>query len=144
MDKEISYKSCPTGVLPHLIYLVFIQPTYLEKAVNEYGVSIMEVIGHTDGQPLTSSRNGNLDEKLEQAAHNLIPIDNLYASSNTELALIRALSVVKHLRRNPGLQGAKFRVYSAGQLILPNGDNSLGDRNPDPLRNRVEIQFRIN
>ena len=29
MSGKIGYKSCPTGVLPHLIYLIFIQPTYL-------------------------------------------------------------------------------------------------------------------
>ena len=29
MGREISYKSCPAGTLPHLIYLAFIQPTYL-------------------------------------------------------------------------------------------------------------------
>ena len=31
MGREISYKSCPARVLLHLIYLAFIQPTYLVR-----------------------------------------------------------------------------------------------------------------
>jgi len=104
-------------------------------------VNVIEVIGHTDGVP-TGVRNSNLDEELENAVKNN-DISRLSYGSNTDLGLIRALSVAFFLKEQPELKGINFRIYSAAQLILTDGtlaNNSL-DRKPDENRRRIELRF---
>ena len=51
MGGKISYKSCPTGVLPHLIYLAFIQPTYLSGKKKDWA-------GFTKKKDVEEVKNG--------------------------------------------------------------------------------------
>jgi flagellar motor protein MotB len=116
----------------------------IETRTKQYNINVVEIIGHTDGQPNGSVRS-SLDLNLEQVASGEQPLGNLKAGSNADLGLMRALAVVKVLRDIQGkekrLKGLKFRAYSAAQLILPNGEFAPRDRQDDVTRRRIEIRF---
>jgi outer membrane protein OmpA-like peptidoglycan-associated protein len=69
----------------------------------------------------------------------------LQSSSNADLGLMRALSVVRLLQdiqvQTGSLKEIKFRVYSVAQLILPNGEFASINRQADASRRRIEIRF---
>lgn len=117
----------------------------LEHHIKVYNVNVIEVIGHTDGQIIRSGK-GNLDTELEIAVYSssIEAIDALIPASNADLGLMRALSVIKffQLEQTKGrLIGIHFRPYSAGQILLPNGQLAHVDRNPDEERRRIELRL---
>ena len=112
----------------------------IENIVSEYQVDVVEVIGHTDGKQI-SQGDSNLDLNLEKVTTENRDIAILKPGSNADLGLMRALSVIKVLQKNPKLKGLKFRAYSAAQLTLSNGDFALANREADPTRRRIEIRF---
>ncbi len=117
----------------------------LENHIKVYNVNVIEVIGHTDGQTIKSGK-GNLDNELENAVYSssVEAIDTLIPASNADLGLMRALSVIKffQLEQTKGrLIGIHFRPYSAGQILLPNGQLAHVDRNPDEERRRIELRL---
>jgi flagellar motor protein MotB len=115
----------------------------VEKNAQKYYINVVEVIGHTDGQA-NSGEASNLDQNIQKVANSQLPIATLKSGSNADLGLMRALAVVKVLQdyQNKGrLSGLKFRAYSAGQLILPNGDFAPAKNAPDVSRRRIEIRF---
>jgi flagellar motor protein MotB len=116
----------------------------IERNTKRYGINVVELIGHTDGQA-NGSGTSNLDINLEKVANANLPVRNLMAGSNADLGLMRALAVVRLLRdiqtKNGRLKGLTFRAYSAAQLILPHGDFAPVDRTPDATRRRIEIRF---
>jgi flagellar motor protein MotB len=114
----------------------------LVEIKNKYGVDVLEVIGHTDGEAIQRNKNSNLDTELENAVR-YRNISNLRYGSNADLGLMRALAVAFFLQERPELSEVQFRVYSAAQLILTNGklaDDAL-DRFPDKARRRIELRF---
>ena len=111
----------------------------IEKRINEYDIDIVELIGHTDGQP-NSTGGGNLDFSINRS-----PASQLRPGSNADLGLMRALAVVQYLQqvqqkegKFPGLQ---FRAYSAGPLLLPNGQPAPATNTNQPERRRIEVRF---
>lgn len=115
----------------------------------KYQIDVVEVIGHTDGQPIAGQAS-NLDTFLEAVLAGQAQQQQLTAGSNTDLGLMRAMSVVKAIRdqktAHPWLGGLQFRAYSAGQMVLPQGAGLSGlDRSPsridEPDRRRIEIRF---
>jgi flagellar motor protein MotB len=116
----------------------------IEKRTKEYGINVVEIIGHTDGQA-NSKVISNLDVNLENVASGNLQVGKLQAGSNADLGLMRALSVVKVLRdiqkKQGKLSGLSFRAYSAAQLILPNGQFAGIARKEDVTRRRIEIRF---
>ncbi|KAB8317944.1 flagellar motor protein [Tolypothrix campylonemoides VB511288] len=120
----------------------------IEDNVKEYDIDTVVVIGHTDGQAL-SSRSSNIDNILKQIPIDNLPIEKLSAGSNAELGLMRALAVVKKLQemqrqgnRLKSLDPKRgFRAYSAAQLILKNGEFAEPNPNSDAKRRRIEIYF---
>jgi len=116
----------------------------LEIFAKQYPGYVVEIIGHTDGQE-TVEPVSNLDQTLENVAIGNESISNLQAGSNADLGLMRALAVVKNLQevqqKTGGLQGLKFRAYSAAQLFLISGEYAPNDRTSDPTRRRIEIRF---
>ena len=104
---------------------------------------IVQVIGHTDGQTNNPFQASNLDNLLEEVARGNDNISNLTAGSNADLGLMRALTVVKELEKNPRLKQLKlkFRAYSAAQLYLPTGEYAGVQRYPDKRRRGIEIHF---
>lgn len=113
----------------------------LQKIFKHYNVDVVEVIGHTDGQPILGRRS-NLDEKLEHVVAGQHPVETLQYGSNADLGLMRALSVVLFLKQQPLPKTIKFRVYSAAQLILPEGDlATIRNRESNEKRRRIELRF---
>jgi len=117
----------------------------IETYAKRYDIDVVEVIGHTDGQP-NGALMSNLDQRLEATALGQQPIAKLRPGSNVDLGLMRALAVVQALQNlqkyKQRLPGLKFRVYSAAQLILPTtGKFAPVNRVPAPERRRIEIRF---
>ena len=130
----------------------------IEENIEQYDINVIEVIGHTDSQAVSSS-SSNLDKILEDVANGDIPIKKLSANSNADLGLMRALSVVKELQNikkqkqcieKPQQKGCLsklndkigFRVYSAAQLISPSGEFAKTNLEEDAEeRRRIEIRF---
>ncbi len=116
----------------------------IESNAKAYQIDVVEVIGHTDGQP-NGGVSSNLDENLEKVARGQIPTHNLHAGSNADLGLMRSLELVRGLRfiqrQGTRLKDLEFRAYSAAQLILPTGGLAQINQQSDPKRRRIEIRF---
>jgi outer membrane protein OmpA-like peptidoglycan-associated protein len=120
----------------------------IEENIEKYDISIIEIIGHTDGQ-IVSSPYSNLDNILEKVANDIVPIEELSPNSNADLGLVRALAVVKELQKIQREEGRLkklnpkqgFRAYSAAQLTLRSGEFSKADAKSDADRRRIEIRF---
>jgi len=111
----------------------------LNAFAEQYHCDVIEVIGHTDGQPVASI--SNLDTKLIRALNGETVL--LTSGSNADLGLMRAWSVIRYLREMKEFQGKVFYGYSAGQAILPDGSYALpSGMAPDPSRRRIEIRLR--
>lgn len=119
------------------------------EAEGRVKVDTLEIIGHTDGAPLSSA--GNLDKKLPDVLAGQFKISTLTPGSNNDLGLLRALAVREqwegyiagHEQRDI-LRKIHVRCYSAGQTILPFAkDKAMADdfRQPDARARRIEIRL---
>ncbi len=114
-------------------------------------VDTLEIIGHTDGVPLT--HDGNLDAKLpEILAGSRSGISSLVAGSNNDLGLLRALAVREQWERyvqddkehRDILRKINIRCYSAGQTILPFANTTpKADDFRKPNENARRIEMRL-
>ncbi|MGB5769410.1 MAG: hypothetical protein WBM32_06005, partial [Crocosphaera sp.] len=104
----------------------------IDKIIKAREIDFIQVIGHTDGQ--VNNQFSNLDSNLEKVANGHELVEILTPGSNTDLGLMRALSVVQELQKNPNLKNVELRAYSAAQLYLPTGELSLPNRNSDASR----------
>ena len=122
----------------------------LDQMSMEYDCDVIEVYGYTDGQAYNRIRNRNRSQMdnplLTRLENDQFP--NLNATSNLELGILRAASIVHFLKTyqsqdNKHLQKAKIiRPYSGGQLILPSGEiASASYKEPDPSRRRIELRL---
>jgi flagellar motor protein MotB len=110
--------------------------------VRSYDVDIVEVIGHTDEQPI-SRRPSNLDSDLVPALLGRGSILALTPADNAGLGMARAASVAKVLRSDSRLQGVTVLPLSAAQLILPGDTLTRGNvSNKANERRRIEIRVR--
>lgn len=111
------------------------------KITQQHDVDAIEVIGHTDGQPIGGAES-NLDDNLEKVNFNQLPLSELQPASNTDLGIMRALAVVQELKKSRGkIAKLNFRAYSAGQLLLEDGSPAPIDKEDTPERRRIEIRF---
>jgi len=112
-------------------------------------VDTLEIIGHTDGVPL--SRKGNLDSRLPSVLAGESSLNSMEAGSNNDLGLLRALAVrqeweayVEEHDQKVVLKQLTVRCYSAGQTILPEvvdkPDRSSFLKN-DPKARRIEMRL---
>ena len=110
--------------------------------LSQYDADLIEIIGHTDLQPMSRARVSNLDTAARdffQAKTNIA----LRAKDNVGLGYARALSVTKHLRENPKLQSYTILPYSAAQMITPDGTiTKEGDDFESSQLRRIEIRVR--
>jgi len=122
---------------------------YIEKMSVEYDCDIIEVYGYTDGQPYRrrKSNRSQMDKLLLTGLENN-QFSDLNATSNLELGILRAASIVHFLKEyqsqnNKYLQKINvIRPYSGGQLILPNGEiASVNDDKPNAVRRRIELRL---
>ncbi len=112
------------------------------NTLSEYDADLIEIIGHTDLQPMSRARVSNLDTaaiEFFQANANIA----LRAKDNVGLGYARALSVTKHLRENSKLQNYTILPYSAAQMITPDGAiTKEGDDFESSQLRRIEVRVR--
>jgi flagellar motor protein MotB len=117
-------------------------PEEILKNILLYDVDVIEVVGHTDEQPV-GLRASNLDRNLSSVLTNTAPVAALQPADNAGLGLARAVSVVSVLRQVPALASYKIIPLSGAQLV--NTDETLAI-SPQPLdvrqRRRIEIRLR--
>ncbi|MBB4277772.1 hypothetical protein [Rhizobium mongolense] len=113
----------------------------IAKNLESYGADIVEVIGHTDEQPI-SRLNSNLDKNSIDVLSARKPIMSLEPADNAGLGLARAISVANVLRANTALPGITVLPLSAAQLILPGDILTGGQAGNVETRRRIEIRIR--
>ena len=106
-----------------------------------YGANIVEIIGHTDEQPVAREKS-NLDDTLISAIDGKLPASALLPADNAGLGLARAIAVANVLKANPKLKDATILPMSAAQLILPGDTITSGQRGAVESRRRIEIRVR--
>ena len=113
----------------------------LRKLVAEYGIDVIEVIGHTDEVPMAGL--SNLDALLVPASAGEVRVSSLRSSDNAGLGIARAVSVVNLFRSAPELRGLTILPLSGAQMIVPVDRLSDGSSvNSDQARRRIEIRLR--
>jgi flagellar motor protein MotB len=113
----------------------------IQTTIRRYRIDSIEVIGHTDGQPAPGS--SNLDILMPRADHSGA-LPDFRHGSNTDLGLLRALAVARHLRTRldpEGKRGLIIRPYSAGSLIGTDGSYDPADTGDRADRRRIEVRF---
>jgi flagellar motor protein MotB len=122
--------------------LVTLIPADILKNIQKFDVDVIEVVGHTDEQPL-GAHQSNLDNNLILVLKNTTGVSTLVPADNAGLGLARAVSVVSVLRKSPLLAGYKLIPLSGAQLV--NTDETLavlGIPANVPERRRIEIRLR--
>jgi flagellar motor protein MotB len=117
-------------------------PADILKNIKKFDVDVIEVVGHTDEQPL-GPHQSNLDSNLLLVLKNTTGVSTLVPADNAGLGLARAVSVVSVLRQSPLLTGYKLIPLSGAQLV--NTDETLavlGVPANIPERRRIEIRLR--
>ena len=109
--------------------------------LQKYNVDLIEVIGHTDEQPLAGLPS-NLDQELNPVMNKGADISELHPSDNAGLGLARAVAVASVLQRQDKLKNATVLPYSAAQLIVPGDTITVWKSGNDKSRRRIEIRVR--
>lgn len=113
----------------------------LRKYIDDYGIDVVEVIGHTDEVPMTGQ--SNLDALLIPASQSRISTEALHSTDNAGLAMARAVAVVRMLRADPRMVGVTILPLSGAQLIVPIDKAADGQsRMSDQRRRRIEMRLR--
>lgn len=131
------------------------------ETLNEYDANIIEIIGHTDEEPMGGMHDAtNLDHYIFDYLHkrtaqsnnflgrdgDVPSIENdgsLLANDNAGLGYARAVTVMKVLSEIPELKKYTILPYSAASLILPDDTLSEGASfTPNSERRRIEIRVR--
>ena len=116
--------------------------TEILENIKKYDVDVIEVVGHTDEQPI-GNRPSNLDRDLLSVLNSTSKVAKLIPADNAGLGLARAVSVVSVLRHDPRLAPYKLIPLSGAQLV--NTDETLatqGAHGDIPQRRRIEIRLR--
>jgi flagellar motor protein MotB len=114
----------------------------LLEIADSYDVDVIEVIGHTDEQPV-NGRVSNLDRTLSSVTSGGSGAGVLQWADNAGLGLARALSVVERLSADPRLRSFRILPLSAAQLIGIDGRITRWDGHGDVReRRRIEIRMR--
>lgn len=106
-----------------------------------YDVDIIEVIGHTDEQPI-SREGSNLDKTIADVLADRKPVTAIIPADNAGLGLARAVAVANILRANEKLKNATVIPLSAAQLVLPGDKLTTGQAGDVESRRRIEIRIR--
>ncbi|KKZ13110.1 MAG: hypothetical protein TE42_01695 [Candidatus Synechococcus spongiarum SP3] len=115
--------------------------TEIKPTIEAFDVDVIEVIGHTDGQP-SARRTSNLDRRLPTVALQG-EFTGFQVGSNAGLGLLRAMAVSRYLqaRLEEDQLAVGIRPYSASSLLDPQGDFNPAPTVSDPTRRRIEIRF---
>ena len=113
----------------------------LRKYIDDYGVDVVEVIGHTDEVAMVGQ--SNLDSLLIPASQSRVPTESLRSTDNAGLAMARAVAVVRILRADSRLSNVTILPLSGAQLIIPVDKAADGRSNAsDQSRRRIEMRLR--
>ncbi len=114
----------------------------LLQIADAFDVDVIEVIGHTDEQPVYN-RVSNLDRNLASVASGDGSAGILQWADNAGLGLARALAVVKVLASDPRLRTFRILPLSGAQLIDTDDRLTRWDGQSDAReRRRIEIRMR--
>lgn len=114
----------------------------LLEIAEEFDVDVIEVIGHTDEQPVLN-RPSNLDRTLASVTQGFNGTEALQWGDNAGLGLARALAVVELLSADARLRNFRILPLSAAQLIGTDGRITRFDGHGDVQeRRRIEIRMR--
>jgi outer membrane protein OmpA-like peptidoglycan-associated protein len=114
----------------------------LLQIAGTFDVDVIEVIGHTDEQPVTTHVS-NLDRRLASVTSGDGGTGSLQWADNAGLGLARALAVVELLSADPRLRNFRILPLSAAQLIGIDGRLTHWDGHGDVReRRRIEIRMR--
>ena len=117
-------------------------PAQILELIKQFDVDVIEVVGHTDEQPV-GTRGSNLDRDLLPVLRNSANIASIMPADNAGLGLARAVSVVSILLQNPALSGYKLLPLSGAQLINNDETLAISGKPGDVLeRRRIEIRLR--
>jgi hypothetical protein len=112
------------------------------KYANEFQTDVIEVVGHTDDQPIQGIVS-NLDTMSFEVLLRGQPAAKLSAADNAGLGLARAIAIVQILSGDERLK--KFRILpsSSAQLVDTTGKLADGSSSGDvKQRRRIEIRLR--
>jgi flagellar motor protein MotB len=113
----------------------------LKRHIDEYGVDVVEVIGHTDEVPMVGE--SNLDKLLISASASRTSIEALHSTDNAGLAMARAVAIVRILRADARLSGVTILPLSGAQMIVPVDRVADGAATQsDQSRRRIEMRLR--
>ncbi len=113
----------------------------LATILEQYDVDLIEVIGHTDEQPLGGTPS-NLDKQLSSVLSGKSNISVLKPGDNAGLGLARALAVTQVLQTQDKLKKATVLPYSAAQVIVPGDTITVWKSGSVESRRRIEIRVR--
>jgi flagellar motor protein MotB len=118
-------------------------PAQILQLIKQFDVDVIEVVGHTDEQPVGPRGGSNLDRDLLPVLRNSANIASVVPADNAGLGLARAVSVVSVLLQNEGLSGYKLLPLSGAQLINNDETLAISGTPGDVLeRRRIEIRLR--
>jgi len=113
----------------------------IAENLERYKVDIIEVIGHTDEQPISRSAS-NLDQAIIDVVDGKKPVTVISPADNAGLGMARAIAVVNALRSDDKLKAATILPMSAAQLVLPGDQLTSGQAGNVEARRRIEIRIR--
>jgi OmpA family len=116
-------------------------PERIAELIKQYGVDVIEVVGHTDEQPL-NPKPSNLDHDLLPVLRSEGDIASLIPADNAGLGLARAVSVVSVLLKSKTLAGYKLIPLSGAQLVNTDGTLAISGT-PGDIRERRRIEIRL-
>ncbi|MGV8839532.1 MAG: hypothetical protein ACWA6X_04430 [Bauldia sp.] len=111
--------------------------------IDAYDVDVIEVIGHTDEQPVFA-QSSNLDRGLIPVLAGRMEAVALIPADNAGLGMARAVAAARVLMNDPRLAGFTIIPMSAAQVI-DDGTGRIADGTRDwdiPERRRIEIRLR--
>jgi flagellar motor protein MotB len=117
-------------------------PGQILALIKKYDVDVIEVVGHTDEQPV-GLRQSNLDRDLVPVLKNYADVSSLVPADNAGLGLARAVSVVSVLGRSTLLAGYKMIPLSGAQLVNTDETLALDGSLPGDIRERRRIEIRL-
>ncbi len=117
-------------------------PEQIVALIRKYDVDVIEVVGHTDEQPV-GIRQSNLDRYLVPVLRNYAGIASLVPADNAGLGLARAVSVVSVLSRSPLLSGYKMIPMSGAQLVNTDETLAIDGAFSGDVRERRRIEIRL-
>jgi flagellar motor protein MotB len=117
-------------------------PAQIGALIKKYDVDVIEVVGHTDEQPV-GVRQSNLDRGLVPVLRNYAEVASLAPADNAGLGLARAVAVVSVLSRSPLLAGYKLIPLSGAQLVNTDETLAIDGFFSGDVRERRRIEIRL-